>query len=145
MCLTYSSINLASNPHFPGSQPPGCLDAPSRFGNRSNYGPVKKYAVFDGSVNVSYDYWYTDHHDAVPGTGSRFSSFRRVGAESPGAGAPASVDLLPFLRAIREEWENDALPVGHWIGSVNIATELYDVSSGEVVFLSPPTFTALPK
>ena len=37
-------------------------------------------AVFDGYYH--YDYEYTDHHDAVPNTGSRFSSFRRVGYDS---------------------------------------------------------------
>ena len=65
---------------FPGSQPPGCLDTNSRFGNVTNGGPVLRNAVFDGYYH--YDYEYTDHHDAVPNTGSRFSSFRRVGYDS---------------------------------------------------------------
>lgn len=137
------TIDLACNPHFPGSQPPGCLDAHSRFA--PDYGPVRRGAVFDASSNSSYDYWYTDHHDAVPGTGSRFSSFRRVGAErGGGAPLPASVDLLPFLAAIRHEWAGDTLPVGAWVGAVNVGTELYDHSSGEVSFSEPPTFTATP-
>ena len=140
------TIDLACNAHFPGSQPPGCLDASSRFGNSSNYGPVRRAAVRSG--NSTYDYWYADHHDAVPGTGSRFSSFRRVGAEPGGGGAaaaaalPQSIDLLPFLAAIRREWAGDALAVGAWVGAVNVGTELYDHCSGEVNFSEPPTFTA---
>ena len=61
------TINLAGNAHFPGSQPPGCADPHSRFGNSS--GPVLRDAVWDGYHH--YDYWYTDHHDAVPNTGAR--------------------------------------------------------------------------
>jgi hypothetical protein len=50
---------------------------------------VRRNAVWDGFHR--YDYWYTDHHDAVPGTGTRFSSFRRVGATDAGAQPPPQV------------------------------------------------------
>lgn len=83
-------------------------------------GPVLKNAVFDGYHH--YDYWYTDHHDAVPGTGTRYSSFRRVGAELDRAQVPAKVDLLPFLDAIRAMWPGDALQVGPWLGQVAFGT-----------------------
>ena len=129
------TINLASNAAFPGSQPPGCLDPASRYGNRSMWGPIKRNAVFDGFNR--YDYWYTDHHDAVPGTGTRFSSFRRVGAAAAGAQPPPHVDLLPFLDAVRRQWPGEA--VGPWLGELSWGTEIYDHSSGHVVFNSPPT------
>ena len=47
------TIQLAGNPHFPGSQPPGCHDPHSRYEN--NTGPVAKKAVWDGYH--WYDYW----------------------------------------------------------------------------------------
>ena len=40
------TIDLAANPFFPGSQPPGCLDPDSRF--NTTHGPVLRNAVFDG-------------------------------------------------------------------------------------------------
>jgi hypothetical protein len=42
------TIDLASDPNFPGSQPPGCLDPNSRFGKNGTYGPVHENAVWDG-------------------------------------------------------------------------------------------------
>lgn len=131
------TINLASNVAFPGSQPPGCLDPASRYGNRSMWGPIERNAVFDGANH--YDYWYTDHHDAVPGTGTRYSSFRRVGGAAVGAQPPPRVDLLPFLDAVRRQWPGEA--VGPWLGELSWGTEIYDHSSGHVVFNSPPTVT----
>jgi len=131
------TIALAENAHFPGSQPPGCLDKDSRFGNKTT-GPIKRNAVWDGYNH--YDYWYTDLHDAVPGTGTRFSNFRRVGADKPGAQPPLNVNLAPFFDAIREMWKDDTIPVGPWLGHISLATELYDHSSGKVTFHSPPTF-----
>lgn len=85
---------------------------------------------------------YTDHHDAVPGTGTRYSSFRRVGAELQGAQMPGKVNLLPFLAAIKAMWPGDALQVGPWLGQVAFGTELYDHCSGNVVFHDAPTFKA---
>ena len=128
------TIQLAGNPHFPGSQPPGCNDPHSRYEN--NTGPVVKNAVWDG--HHWYDYWYTDHHDAVPGTGSRYSSFRRVGAGDPGAQPPAEVELMPFFEAIRQQWPGEQ--VGPWLGELSISTELYDHCTGNVTFWAPPAF-----
>jgi len=104
-------------------------------------GPVLKNAVFDGFYH--YDYWYTDHHDAVPGTGTRFSSFRRVGATVDGAQPPAHVDIMPFVAAVRKMWPGE--PMGPWLGHLSIATELYDYVVGEVTFAGPPTIAATPK
>jgi hypothetical protein len=131
------TINLASEPAFPGSQPPGCLDPDSRFGKNGTYGPVVEKTVWDGSY--WYDYYYTDHHDAVPGTGSRYSSFRRRGLQRDSQ-PPPTVNLIPFLRAIAKMWP--AEPVGPWLGHISLATELYDHVSGNVIFHSPPSFTA---
>lgn len=50
------TIALAANAHFPGSQPPGCLDNHSRFGNTSTQ-PVLRNAVWDGFHH--YDFFYT--------------------------------------------------------------------------------------
>ena len=47
------TINLASNAHFPGSQPPGCLDPNSRFGN-STTGPLLRNAVWDGTHHYDF-------------------------------------------------------------------------------------------
>ena len=132
------TISLATNPGFPGSQPPGCLDPSSRFGTHNMSNAVLRNAVWDGYNH--YDYWYTDHHDAVPGTGSRFSSFRRVGADHVGAQPPPRVDIFPFRAAIRKMWPGEA--VGAWLGEVTISTELYDHCTGKVVFHAPPTFVA---
>jgi hypothetical protein len=134
------TINLASNPHFPGSQPPGCLDKDSRFGNKTS-GPVGKSVFFDGYNH--YEYWYTDHHDAVPGTGTRFSNFRRLGADKPGAQPPLKVNLVPFFDKIKEMWKNDTKTwktVGPYLGHISLATEIYDHSTGRVTFHSQPTF-----
>jgi len=131
------TIALAANPHFPGSQPPGCLDKDSRFGNKTT-GPIIRNAVWDGYNH--YDYFYTDHHDAVPGTGTRFSNFRLVGADKPGTQPPLNVNLAPFFDAIRDMWKDDTVPVGPWLGHIELATELYDHCSGKVTFHSPPTF-----
>ena len=79
----------------------------------------------------------TDHHDAVPGTGSRFSNFRRVGATVPGAQPPAQVDIVPFIAVVRKMWPGQQ--VGPWLGHVALATELYDFSVGAVTFSGPPT------
>jgi hypothetical protein len=137
------TINFATNKGFPGSQPPGCIDPDSRFGNRTAAGgAVLQNAVWDGYNH--YDYWYTDHHDAVPGTGTRYSSFRRAGAELDGAQMPAKVDLLPFLAAIKAMWAGDRLQVGPWLGQVAVGTELYDHCSGAVAFHQAPTFEAQP-
>lgn len=103
------TISLAENPSFPGSQPPGCWDNSSRFGSTTT-GPVLRNAVWDG--HHYYDYWYTDHHDAVPGTGTRFSNFRRVGAAVAGSQPPAEVDILPFIAAVQEMWPGEQ--VGRW-------------------------------
>ena len=132
------TIDLSGNPLFPGSQPPGCLDPNSRYGNQTT-GPVVKNAVFDG-YNY-YDYWYTDHHDLVPGTGTRYSSFRRVGGTASGAQPPLKVDLKPFFAAIKREWPGpQEAPVGPWLGQITLATELYDHCSGSITFHAPPTF-----
>jgi hypothetical protein len=103
------TIALAANPRFPGSQPPGCWDNSSRFGSVTT-GPVLRNAVWDG--HHYYDYWYTDHHDAVPGTGTRFSNFRRVGATDAGSQPPAQVDILPFIAAVQKMWPGEQ--VGQW-------------------------------
>jgi hypothetical protein len=132
------TISLAGNPGFPGSQPPGCLDPHSKYSNVSGGGPVLHNAVFDGHHH--YDYYYTDHHDAVPNDGSRFSSFRRVGSNVQGARIPTSVDLLPFVEAVRQMWAGDPLPVGPFLGEVSIATELYDHTDGRVSFAEAPTY-----
>jgi hypothetical protein len=102
---------------------------------------VLRNAVFDGYHH--YDYYYTDHHDAVPGTGSRYSSFRRVGGDAVGAQPPQVVNLIPFIRAVATMWPHEQ--VGPWLGSVSIATEIYDHSSGVVTFHEVPTFVAVPK
>lgn len=135
------TISLAANPDFPGSQPPGCWDNASRFEGRP--GPVLANAVFDGYHH--YDYWYTDHHDAVPGTGTRFSSFRRVGATAVGAQAPQHVDIIPFIAAVRKMWPGEEVRPGPWLGHMSIATELYDYVVGEVTFAAPPTIKPQPK
>lgn len=127
-------IDLSSNPGFPGSQPPGCLHWGDRFSNVT-WGPVKVDAVFDG--HHWYDYYWTDHNDLVPGMGTRYSSFRRKGADAPGSGIPEKVNVKPFVEGIREMWPGE--PVGPWLGHVSISTELYDHSSGQVTFWSPPT------
>ena len=133
------TINMASNAEFPGSQPPGCIDAASRYGKVGNYGPIVRNAVWDGYNH--WDYWYTDHHDAVPNTGSRFSSFRRVGSEVQNAQPPSEVDLLPFIEAVRKQWPGEE--VGPWLGEVSIGTEIYDYSAGSVTFHKPFTVDAV--
>merc|ERR1712216_518070 len=133
------TINVASNPDFPGGQPPGCLD-PGRFSNKSTWGPLVKDAVWDGYY--SYDYYWTDHHDAVPGTGSRYSSFRRKGADSDGAAVPRHINLRPFVDAIKKMWPREQ--VGPWLGHVSIGTEVYDHGIGHVNFHGAPKFQLLP-
>ena len=96
-------------------------------------------AVWDGYNH--WDYWYTDHHDAVPNTGSRFSSFRRVGSEVHNAQPPSEVDLLPFIEAVRKQWPGEE--VGPWLGEVSIGTEIYDYSAGSVTFHKPFTVDAV--
>ena len=86
---------------------------------------------------------YTDHHDAVPGTGTRFSSFRRVGATAPGTQPPLHLDIKPFLSAVRKMWPGEK--VGPWLGHLSIGTELYDYVVGEVAFSEPPKIAAHPK
>jgi hypothetical protein len=103
------TISLAANPRFPGSQPPGCWDNISRFGSTTT-GPVLHNAVWDGYHY--YDYWYTDHHDAVPGTGTRFSNFRRVGATDSESQPPAEVDIVPFVAAVQKMWPGEQ--IGRW-------------------------------
>jgi hypothetical protein len=75
----------------------------------------------------------------VPGTGSRYSSFRRHGLQRDSQ-PPPRANLLPFLAAIRRMWPGE--PVGRWLGHVSLATELYDHTSGSVVFHAAPTFSA---
>lgn len=128
-------ITLASNPGFPGSQPPGCLHPGSRFANKT-WGPVKPNAVWDGYY--WYDYYWTDHNDAVPGTGTRYSSFRRKSAETIGEPIPQKVNIKPFIQAIRDMWPGEQ--VGPWLGHVAIGTELYDHSRGKVTFHGTPDF-----
>jgi hypothetical protein len=96
--------------------------------------------VFDHPIYRTHR--YTDHHDAVPGTGSRFSSFRRVGAGDTGAQPPLLVNLMPFFAAIRRQWPGEQ--VGPWLGEISISTELYDHCSGEVTFWQPPSFQLVP-
>ena len=135
------TIDLACNAGFPGSQPPGCLDQHSKYGNTSRRdGPVRRNAVWDGHHH--YDLWYTDHHDAVPGTGTRYTAFRRVGADVPGAQPPLRVDVRPFIDALRREWPGEQ--VGPWLGHIALGTELYDHVAGSVRFHSVPTFEPVP-
>ena len=75
--------------------------------------------------------------------GTRFSSFRRVGATVDGAQPPAHVDIMPFVAAVRRMWPGE--PVGPWLGHLSIATELYDYVVGEVTFAGPPTIAAHPR
>eukprot|EP01047_Picozoa_sp_COSAG01_P047604 COSAG01_NODE_4564_length_4919_cov_6.477386_5_plen_80_part_00 len=75
---------------------------------------MRRNAVWDGFHH--YDYWYTDHHDAVPGTGTRFSSFRRVGATDAGAQPPPQVGRCHRVR-VRGERSRD------WLSSE--LTEIY--------------------
>jgi len=91
-------------------------------------------------LRADYDYFYTDHHDAVPGTGTRYSSFRRVGATAtnPLAQPPLHVDLKPFLDAVQAMWPGEA--VGPWLGEISLATELYDHTRGHVLFTGAPTY-----
>ena len=97
------------------------------------------------SLSTSLLLYKMHHHDAVPGTGTRFSSFRRVGATAVGAQAPQHVDIIPFIAAVRKMWPGEEVRPGPWLGHMSIATELYDYVVGEVTFAAPPTITPQPK
>jgi hypothetical protein len=114
-------IFLSYNPEYPDIE--ACSSTMSD--------PIETNAVFDG-------FNFYDYHTFSPFNviGQNYHQFRLVGGDAPSTPIPQNVDLLPFLRYIKERHDQPDL----WVGKIVMGTQLYDHTHGSVTFHSGPTF-----
>lgn len=93
--------------------------------------PIEAKAVFDG-------HHYYDYHTFSPFNviGRNYHQFRLVGGDSPDNPIPQRVDLVPFLRYLKERYQQPDL----WVGKIVMGTQTYDHTQGSVTFHDGPDF-----
>ena len=113
-------IMLRYNPEYPDVE--ACSNSQSAS--------LQSNAVFDGFSHYHY-------HSFSPNViGQNYHQFRRVGGDTTGP-LPLNVDLAPFLRYLKQRYEQPDL----WLGKVVIGTQLYDHTHGSTTFDVAPSFT----